>query len=96
MIDKSTNRIENIKFDHKGETPGLGANIHDFDFFRNQFIGQSISFEPNTFGLMQEDSLAVKGEYYIDGITGASVTCEGAIEMMNTGFKVYEPYLREE
>ena len=40
-LDKDFKTIQGAFFDHKGETPGLGANIKEA-FFRDDFIGENI------------------------------------------------------
>jgi Na+-transporting NADH:ubiquinone oxidoreductase subunit C len=41
-LDELGNKISGTVFDHKSETPGLGAEISQ-DFFEDQFIGKLIS-----------------------------------------------------
>jgi Na+-transporting NADH:ubiquinone oxidoreductase subunit C len=83
--------IKGASFDHKGETPGLGAEIKQ-DFFENQFRGEQIaedgSFEP----IMVVKDNSGSEEQKVDGITGGTITSKGVEEMVNRTMKVYRKY----
>lgn len=86
--------IAGASFDHKGETPGLGAEIKDNPAFPAQFMGKSIYDADGTYTSVS----VVKGDagdspHQVDGISGATVTCSGVTEMLVRGLKYYEPYL---
>jgi Na+-transporting NADH:ubiquinone oxidoreductase subunit C len=87
------NTIAGVSFDHKGETPGLGAEIKDNPAFGKQFEGKKIYD-----GSMYKSVAVVKGgvrdqNHQVDGISGATITGDGVGEMMFRGIKYYEPYL---
>lgn len=86
--------IAGASFDHKGETPGLGAEIKDNPAFPSQFIGKMIYDDQGEYTSVS----VVKGKagdssHEVDGISGATVTCNGVSEMLIRGLKYYEPYL---
>ena len=83
VIDRRTLRVVNIDFGHDSETPGLGGNIND-SVFRNQFIGTAIDFTERTYALYQSNRKVIEGKQRIDGLSGATLTSRGAIEMLNT------------
>ena len=41
-LEKDMNTIAGVDFDHKAETPGLGAEIKDNSAWKRQFIGKTI------------------------------------------------------
>lgn len=91
-------KVEGIVFDHKAETPGLGAEIKEQKSFSEQFKGEAI-FDNNN----QLDGLKVikgykggddKTDGDVDGISGATLTCNGVTEMLTRGLKPYEKYLK--
>lgn len=89
--------IVGAAFDHKGETPGLGAEIKDNPTFPNRFKGKQIY---NTDGMYTSVELIKTGAkpdnmHGVDGITGATVTANGVGEMLYRGIKYYEPYLNK-
>jgi Na+-transporting NADH:ubiquinone oxidoreductase subunit C len=91
MVDRTSNTILKVAFNHKTETPGLGAEII-FPPFQNQFRQQPITFNGATFGLLQNNSILIEGEKMIDGIAGATISSTGAVESVNQVQK-FEDYL---
>jgi len=95
-LESDLNTIAGAAFDHKGETPGLGAEIKDNPKFSAQFKGKKI-YEDNEYVSVD----VVKGgapsgaEHAVDGISGATVTADGVEEMLYRGIQYYEPYLRQ-
>lgn len=91
-------KVEGIVFDHKAETPGLGAEIKEQKSFSEQFRGEAIFDSSN-----QLDGLKVikgykggddKTDGDVDGISGATLTCNGVTEMLTRGLIPYEKYLK--
>jgi len=70
-------------FDHKGETPGLGADINA-DWFQEPFTGKTIFNENGEFVSIE----VVKGgadpssKHQVDGISGGTITSKALEEMM--------------
>lgn len=93
-LESDLNTIAGAAFDHKGETPGLGAEIKDNPKFSEQFKGKKI-YDGGEYVSVD----VVKGgakpdaQHAVDGISGATVTADGVAEMMYRGIKYYEPYL---
>lgn len=89
--DMST--IYGVTFDHKGETPGLGAEINTSNF-EGQFHGKKI-FDNDTFisvlvikgGAKQED---IHG---VDAISGGTITSKGLEKMLFDCISKYNAYL---
>ncbi len=96
-LDDDLETISGVAFDHRAETPGLGAEIKDNDGFKKQFIGKKILNADGEFvgislikgGAKDDDPHAV------DGITGATVTANGVEEMIKRGMKSYLPYFKK-
>lgn len=83
--------ITGAVFDHKGETPGLGAKITE-DEFEGQFPGK-------VFGEGELKFEVVKGgangaESGVDAISGATITSQALGKTINTWAKYYAPYLK--
>ncbi len=91
LIDKTTLEIKKIEFDHKAESEGYGAEF-TLNNFENRFSNTKISLTSNTFGLRQNNKLLIKGNQKIDGISGATVTSQSAVAMINTGLQRYQKY----
>ena len=87
--------ITGASFGHKGETPGLGAEISQ-KFFIDRWLNEKISDEngdPVRFEIVKDGS-GSKMESKVDGITGGTITSKGVEEMINRGMKVYIAYFK--
>jgi len=92
--------IRGITYYKHGETPGLGAEIEK-DWFQNNFKGKTIwdikanELRPITVA-KGPVSNSVQDEYkagfYVDGISGATLTGKGVTEMIARELKKYDPY----
>ncbi len=94
LMDVTTREILKVKFEHKAETEGYGAGITRSSF-QNQFMGKTIKISNNTFALVQNGKEWIKGEQPIDGISGATVTSENVVHMLNEGLLGYTQYFQE-
>jgi len=91
-LKEDLNTIAGASFDHKGETPGLGAEIKDNPTFPAQFKGKEIYDEGEFVSVTVRKGGARDPEHEVDGISGATVTADGVTEMLYRGIKYYEPY----
>lgn len=89
--------IQGIFFDHKGETPGLGANINQ-RFFMDDFIGENLLNPSGDFaGVDVSKSNADpknidKNDNAVDAIAGSTITGDGITAMIKSELKVYSSY----
>jgi Na+-transporting NADH:ubiquinone oxidoreductase subunit C len=96
-LEKDLSTIAGVSFDHKGETPGLGAEIKDNPAFPKQFKGEKIYDENGQYTSVK----VVKGGadkndiHGVDGLSGATVTADGVDEMLYRGLSYYEPYINQ-
>ncbi|MFC3812872.1 NADH:ubiquinone reductase (Na(+)-transporting) subunit C [Lacihabitans lacunae] len=92
-LDSDLNTVKGAFFDHKGETPGLGAEIAEKSF-QDQFIGKKIKDGSNNFISVNVVKKSAKvdfgDEYRVDAISGGTITSEGTDKMLK---KCVEPYL---
>lgn len=94
-LESDLNTVAGANFDHKGETPGLGAEIKDNPKFSANFQGKKIYEGDQLKSIVVSKGGAKGSEYAVDGISGATVTGNGVTEMLQRGVKYYEPYLDE-
>lgn len=90
--------IQDVYFDHAGETPGLGANIKQRYFMDDftgeyimkgdQFVGVSVA-KGNNDPLNQD-----KEDNQVDALAGATITGNGITAMIKETLHLYEPYLK--
>lgn len=89
--------VQGAYFDHKGETPGLGANIKQ-RFFMDDFIGEHLMTDSGVFkGVTvakgnNDPKNEDKTDYEVDAIAGATITGDGVSAMMKSDLKLYVPY----
>ena len=89
--------VQGVYFDHKGETPGLGANIKQ-RFFMDDFTGESILHGNSFAGISvvkgNNDPLNNdKEDNEVDALAGATITGNGVTAMIKESIKLYKPYL---
>jgi len=95
-VESDLNTIAGASFDHKGETPGLGAEIKDSPKFPANFIGKTIYDANGNYKPVTVSKGAAKpNTNSVDGISGATITGDGVGEMVDTWLKFYEPYLNK-
>lgn len=86
-VDEDKETIYGAKFDHKTETPGLGAEIKQ-PFYYDQYVGEKITSDITS--VKDGSGGGVNGK--VDGITGGTITSKGVEEMVNRTLSVYVKY----
>lgn len=94
-FEKDLNTIAGVTFDHKGETPGLGAEINTTPF-EKQFISKTI-FDNGTFVSVKVLKGGAKPEdnHGVDAISGGTITSKGLEKMVYDCLIKYEKYIKE-
>ncbi|NNM22840.1 MAG: Na(+)-translocating NADH-quinone reductase subunit C [Flavobacteriaceae bacterium] len=93
-----TMTIEGVYFDHKGETPGLGAEIKQ-RFFMDDFEGESF-LDDGEFSTIKvakgnnDPKNLDKTDQEVDALAGATITGDGLTEMLRKDVKMYVPYFK--
>ena len=91
--------VQGVYFDHKGETPGLGANIKQ-RYFMDDFIGEHLldasgNFKGITVAKGNNDPKNNdKTDYEVDAIAGATITGDGVSAMIKSDLKLYVDYFK--
>ena len=89
--------IRGIYFDHKAETPGLGANIKQ-RFFMDDFIGEALLDKNGNFKgvTVSKTNLDPKNEdkydHEVDAIAGSTITGDGVTAMIKNDLSLYQSY----
>ncbi|MDY0101537.1 MAG: NADH:ubiquinone reductase (Na(+)-transporting) subunit C [Lentimicrobium sp.] len=98
-LKSDLNTIEGVTFGHKGETPGLGAEIAT-PIFTVQFPSKTIFDENGTFTSI----IVVKGgvansnldpAHGVDAISGGTITSNGVSDMLKTNLENYVPFIQK-
>lgn len=96
-LESDMNTVYGVSFGHKGETPGLGAEI-ETEKFQQQFIGKKIFDDKGVFVSVK----AIKGGasptdlHGVDAISGATITSKGVTEMFHRTLSNYIPYFKKQ
>lgn len=91
------NTVKGVAFDHKGETPGLGARITE-PTVQQRYVGKKIY---NDQGELVSVSM-VKGEgnsnlsqHQVDGMSGATITGKGVNAMLENYLECYSAFIEK-
>lgn len=89
------NTIYGVMFDHKGETPGLGAEINQ-PFFMNPFRGKQIFDEKGDFVSVDVIKGGAEPEalHAVDAISGGTITSKGLQAMLDSCLISYQNFFK--
>jgi len=100
-LNEDLNTVAGVTFYHKGETPGLGAEITT-PAFTDQFEGKTIFDKSGNFKSIR----VVKGGastlpsdqqiHGVDAISGGTITSDAVGDMISNVFEGYLPYIEKE
>jgi Na+-transporting NADH:ubiquinone oxidoreductase subunit C len=97
-LESDFNTIYGAFFDHKGETPGLGAEISE-KAFQDQFRGKKIMTDDGQFVsvsvIKKTDKLEYGQMYRVDAISGGTITSRGTDQMIKDGLAPYLTYFEK-
>jgi len=101
-LDSDKNTVGGTIFDHKGETPGLGAQITE-KWFQNQFKGKTIlkdaaaGFTNNNFVSVRTVKGGAKTSdmHGVDAISGGTKTSDGVTNMIKERLAHYLIYFKK-
>lgn len=96
------NTIYGVVFDHKSETPGLGAEITQ-EFFTKPFSGKKIFNKSGKLvsiniykGGKGAAEIAGDTDHGVDAISGGTITCKGVEKMLRDCLENYKSYLKNQ
>lgn len=94
-LEEDLNTVYGAVFDHKGETPGLGAEINQ-SFFQDPFIGKTIFKDEEFTSIRVVKGGAPEGDNHaVDGISGGTITSDGVTDMLLERLNMYLPYFNK-
>ena len=90
--------IHGVYFDHKGETPGLGAEIKQ-RYFMDDFKGEEFLVDGNFAGIAvakgnNDPKNLIKDDQEVDALAGATITGDGLSAMLKKDIRLYVPYFK--
>jgi Na+-transporting NADH:ubiquinone oxidoreductase subunit C len=97
-LQSDLNTVQGVKFQHAGETPGLGARIESDADVQNRYKGKTFYDGDKLVSVTM-----MKGEgndwsddkHKVDGMSGATLTAKGVNNMLKDYIACYENYLKK-
>ncbi|MEL0009823.1 MAG: NADH:ubiquinone reductase (Na(+)-transporting) subunit C, partial [Flammeovirgaceae bacterium] len=94
-LDNNLNKVVGVAFDHKAETPGLGARISS-DEIQGRYKGKEIfDIEGNLISvkMLKKENNPALSIHEVDGMSGATITANGLNDMMKNYLDCYLPFI---
>lgn len=93
-LEADMNTIFGAVYDHKSETPGLGAEIKGKDF-GDAFIGKKIFAEGNVFKSIEviKPGSTATTDHNVDAISGGTITSKGVEAMLWNNLEGYVKFM---
>jgi len=94
-LEGDMNTVHGASFGHKGETPGLGAEI-ETEEFQKQFVGKKIFDESGNFVSIKvvKGGAAPEDTHGVDAVSGGTITSNGVTEMLKRTLGSYISYFK--
>jgi len=98
-LETDLNTIKGTSFDHKSETPGLGARITTAEV-SNRYHGKKVFDENGSLvSIMmlkgEHHDASALDDHHIDGMSGATLTGKGVNQMLESYFGYYKNYIQK-
>ena len=100
-FESDLNTVYGVTFGHKGETPGLGAEINTQPFME-QFYGKRIFNNDKVFTSIQvvKGGIANLSEakqiHGVDAVSGGTITSDGVTDMLYDVLSIYVPFFEKQ
>ncbi|WP_425392288.1 NADH:ubiquinone reductase (Na(+)-transporting) subunit C [Ekhidna sp.] len=91
------NTVKGIAFDHKSETPGLGARITE-ETVQNRYIGKEIFNDQGelvSIKMLKGEGNQGLTEHQVDGMSGATITGKGVNAMLENYLGHYKSFIEK-
>ncbi|WP_370089632.1 NADH:ubiquinone reductase (Na(+)-transporting) subunit C [Ekhidna sp.] len=91
------NTVKGIAFDHKSETPGLGARITEATV-QNRYIGKEIYNDQGelvSITMVKGEGNTGLNEHQVDGMSGATMTAKGVNSMLEKYLECYSAFIEK-
>jgi Na+-transporting NADH:ubiquinone oxidoreductase subunit C len=97
-LEEDWNTISGVVFDHKGETPGLGAEIST-PKFEGQFTGKRIFDDAGalvSITVLKGAGASRGNDHAVDAISGGTITSRAVETMIRATLQQYLPYIEQQ
>ncbi len=96
-LEGDLNTVKGVAFDHKQETPGLGARITSPEI-QGRYVGKKIyndAGELESVHMVKGEGNAGLTEHQVDGMSGATMTGKGVNNMLDAYLEAYQAYFQK-
>lgn len=98
-LEKDLATLRGVVFDHKGETPGLGARITSLDV-QERFEGKKIYDDVGELVAVEmmkgeTGDPSIYSDNEVDGLSGATITAKGVNNMLKNYLGYYQEYFEK-
>lgn len=95
-VESDMSTVYGATFDHKGETPGLGAEINT-PKFEDQFQNKKLFDASNHFTsiAVEKPGMYVPNDHTVDAISGGTITSKGLEAMLKNSIEPYQTYFSQ-
>jgi Na+-transporting NADH:ubiquinone oxidoreductase subunit C len=96
-LEEDWNTIAAVVFDHKGETPGLGAEIST-PGFEGQFTGKKLfeGAELVSITVLKGSGASRGNDHAVDAISGGTITSRAVENMIRATLAGYKSYIEKQ
>ncbi len=96
-LENDLNTVQGIAFDHKGETPGLGARITEANV-QQRYVGKKIFNEQGdlvSIKMLKGEGNSGLDNHQVDGMSGATITGKGVNSMLEDYLAYYLAFIEK-
>ncbi|UII32677.1 NADH:ubiquinone reductase (Na(+)-transporting) subunit C [Fulvivirga ulvae] len=96
-LNQELSTIVGVSYDHKQETPGLGARIGTPEI-QNRYVGKEIYDEQGNLvsvTMVKGEGNAGLDSHHVDGMSGATLTGKGVNVMLKNYLNYYQSYFKK-
>ncbi len=96
-FESDLNTVKGIAFDHKSETPGLGARITEANV-QGRYKGKMVfdeSGELKSITMVKGEGKTGLSDYEVDGLSGATMTAKGVNAMLMEYLECYAAFIEK-
>ena len=98
-LNGDKNTVRGITFYKHGETPGLGGEVENPEWTK-QWVGKTILDEAGNLTSITvkkgkvDPAVAKENAHYVDGLSGATLTCNGVNNFVKKDLQAFAVYLK--
>jgi Na+-transporting NADH:ubiquinone oxidoreductase subunit C len=96
-VDSDLNTVRGVAFDHKAETPGLGARISSSEI-QSRYVGKKLygdAADLVSVTMVKGEGNTGLSQHQVDGLSGATLTAKGVNQMLGYYLECYQSFINK-